>query len=216
MDFQTNILSFIIFISFILVLLFLYRRDTISGLIRKSTHAPWNLDYFLKHRNRSKIGERYYLFSEQSVFSKQHRITGRFDGAILHWDTVPILDAIIERKFPVRILPTKVREEDIFQAGLYALALMDCGISTKSTKLVVIHCLQEKALKCVQKSRGAYCFSCENSRIFSKHFNPSRVMQELSKLDEIWFTRRKPRASPSSNKCRVCPYSKTKCKYSKA
>jgi hypothetical protein len=128
----------------------------------------------------------------------------------------PILDAIIERKFPVHVLPRKARLEDIFQAGLYALALMDQGVSVDSTKLVVIHCLQQNAMKCVLRKKSANCLKCPNSRVFSRQFRPSKIIEELGKLNEIWFAKRKPRASPSLVKCRVCPYGKSECKYSKA
>jgi hypothetical protein len=211
-----NDLFIFILLPFLLILILqLNRRENVSSLFRNSKPAPWSLDFYLKQHKHHKISKDLYIFTEQPVFSKHNRITGRFDQAILHWNTQPILDAVIERKFPVHVLPSKARSDDLFQAGLYALALMDQGISTDSTRLVVIHCLQKKAMKCVRKKRSANCLKCRYSRVFSKPFKPSKIIQKLRILDEIWLAKRKPKASPSINKCRACPY-KTKCKYSKA
>ena len=63
---------------------------------------------------------------------------GRFVGAVLHWEKSPILDIVIEYKFPVKHLPRQTRKEDVFQSGLYALALLDSGLSCSSTRLVTI------------------------------------------------------------------------------
>jgi hypothetical protein len=207
----------LIFVIFVLAFLFLNRRYSISKLYNNSIPAPWTLNHFLKSQNRQNIdSDNLYLFSEQLVRSYRFKITGRFDQAILHTDDRPVLDAIIEKKFPVHILPRVVHKEDMFQAGLYALAIMDQEVSIDSAKLVVIYCIQEKALKCVQKTKAIACLECKYSRVFVKRFAPSKIIKQLKKLDEIWYGQRKPKASPSIKKCRICPYGESICKHSKA
>ena len=215
MQFYPEIIAISLILTFLLILILL-RREPLSNLFGNAIHAPWSLSYFTNGKHEDKVGKNLYIFTEQPVYSQRYRITGRFDQAILHWETRPILDAIIERKFPVHVIPKEIRSEDIFQAGLYALALMDNGISTDSTKLVVIYCLQKNAMKCVLKKKSVNCLECKSSRVFSKQFSPTTIMKKLRKLDEIWFANRKPKASPSTTKCRVCPYRNSKCKYSKA
>ena len=114
-------------------------------------------------------------------------------------------DAIIERKFPTRHLPDKIREEDLFQAGLYALALMESGVSCSSARLVLVYCLQSSAERCIGKNHSD-CVACRKGAVFSRRFNQKRVLRALEKLDEIWFHNRKPKATPSEWKCRGCTF----------
>jgi hypothetical protein len=178
--------------------------NTTSQRIRKAQLSEWTLVEFLnlKSRPNPKIS---FLFSEQSVFSLGHRFNGRFDSAIMHWEEAPILDAMIERKFPTRHLPEKPRGEDIFQAGLYALALMESGVSCVSTKLVLVYCLQKNAKRCIGRNHND-CVACGNGKVFSRRFNQKRVLRALEKLDEVWYQGRKPKANPAEWKCRGCPY----------
>ena len=143
-----------------------------------------------------------------------HRYIGRFDTAILHWEEAPVLDLVIDYKFPVRYLPEKKRSEDIFQAGLYALALYESGVSCSGTRLVNIYCLQDQAKRCMESSSIKECWRCGDSKIHVKRFNPKQVIKALKKMDEVWYDGRRPRPSPEHGKCRACPYSKDKCNYS--
>lgn len=198
-----------------LVILLLRHRNTISDLYNNSIPAPWSLKFFLKNYSHQTMKNTQYLFTEQLVTSRRYRIKGRFDQAILHSTEKPTLDMIIENKFPVHVLPNKVHSEDMFQAGLYALALMDQRISITSTKLVIIYCLQKYALECTIKSKHQNCLKCGHSRVFVNRFAPSKVIKKLRKLDEVWNSYRKPKASPNKLKCRICPYDNSRCKYSK-
>ncbi len=156
-----------------------------------------------------------YSFSEESAVSMSHRYNGKFDTAILRWDTGPILVALIERKFPRSILPNQVKAEDVFQASLYALALKEKGISSTSTQILVVYCLQEVAIKCLKKKGGLDCFSCKEGKVFKSRYNEKKTLKQLTKLDEVWYEGRKPKPDPSVENCRACPFSKkVKCKYS--
>jgi len=177
--------------------------------------SPWNLYEFLNlNPSRPKRNE-YYRFNEEEVRSHANRFVGRFDSAILHWDDVPILDMIIENKFPVSYMPNSVKSEDIFQAGLYALALAESGVSCKDTKLVIIYCPQDVAKKCLQSNSAKMCWQCGKGRIFSQNFNKQRIIRALSRINEVWYRKRKPRANPAEENCRPCPFGKNgRCNYS--
>ena len=178
--------------------------NTTGRRIRKAQSSEWTLVEFLSLKNRPN-SNRSFLFNEQPIFSLGHRFNGRFDNAVLHWEEAPILDAIIERKFPTRHLPEKPRNEDIFQAGLYALALFESGVSCASTRLVLVYCLQKNAKQCIGRNHND-CVACSNGLVFSRRFNQKRVLRALEKLDEVWYHGRKPKASPNEWKCRGCPY----------
>ncbi len=148
-----------------------------------------------------------YYFSEESVISMSHRYNGKFDAAILRWDTGPILVSIIERKYPRSMLPEKGNPEDVFQASLYALALKEKGISVKTTQVIVVYCLQDKAIKCMRTGGGLNCIKCSQGKIFKSQFNEKKTLKHLNELDEIWYRGRKPKPKASVDNCRVCPFS---------
>ena len=213
-----NLLSFSILVLIILVIA-IFRvgigSQSIKGKMRNAKTAPWDLHEFLNLKpSRSKPNE-YYRFNEEPVRSHAHRYVGRFDGAILHWEDAPILDMIIENKFPVSYLPEKGKREDIFQAGLYALALADTGVSCRETKLVVIYCFQDVAKRCLQGNSPKMCWNCGEGKIFSKKYDQREIMRNLTKLDEVWYKKRQPQAKPAEENCRPCPYSRDgKCNHS--
>ncbi|MFW9801572.1 MAG: hypothetical protein ACFFFC_02925 [Candidatus Thorarchaeota archaeon] len=207
MDQFTNGVLLAIFIGGVFVLIYMNSGGILrsSGRrIRGAVSSKWTLQEFLRLRKKPEP-ERSFLFSEQSVYSLGHRFNGRFDNAVLHWEEVPVLDAIIERKFPTKHIPLKPREEDFFQAGLYALALMETGVSCATTRLVLVYCSQRTAKNCIGKNQ-ADCVSCGDGMLYSRRFNQKRVLKALAKLDEVWYQGRKPKASPSGEKCRACPY----------
>jgi hypothetical protein len=219
MDNLLNNIAFIILVGGILVFaLYRTRFGSLSTYkrVRNSSLAPWNLMEFLKlHPSRWKIGE-YYRFSEELVRSSAHRFIGRFDAAVLHWEEAPILDVMIEYKFPTNILPKRMREEDQFQVGLYALALEEYGVSCSSARIATVYCIQDVAQRCLQNSESQNCWSCGEGKIFEKKFSPKEVRKQLKKLDEVWYDRRPPRATPSESKCRACPFSEAgECNYAK-
>ncbi|MGY5880277.1 MAG: hypothetical protein RTV31_08500 [Candidatus Thorarchaeota archaeon] len=213
-----NLLLFILLVGTVLVIaVFRVGLGTISvkGKMRNAKSAPWDLQEFLSLNPSSPKRNEFYRFSEESVRSHAHRFVGRFDGAILHWEDVPILDLIVENKFPVSYLPNKVKKEDIFQAGLYTLALAETGVSCRDTKLVVIYCLQDTAKKCLHGNSLRKCWDCGEGKIFSKKYDQREIMKNLTRIDAVWYKKRKPRASPSEDNCRPCPYSRNgKCNYS--
>ncbi|MFW9767764.1 MAG: hypothetical protein ACFFF9_02985 [Candidatus Thorarchaeota archaeon] len=212
-----GLILFIVFLGGILLLLNMHARtgfSTTGMKIHRAVPAPWNLTEFLRLKpSRWKIGE-YYLFCEETVRSLGHRFVGRFDSAILHWEEAPVLDIVMEYKFPVNHLPEQRRQEDIFQAGLYALALMETGVSCSSTRLVTIYCLQDKASRCVEGKSSTSCWNCGDSKIFTNRFNPHYAIKTLKRLDEVWYKGRKPKPTLERQRCRVCPYSRDKCNYS--
>jgi CRISPR/Cas system-associated exonuclease Cas4 (RecB family) len=148
------------------------------------------------------------------VRSLGHRFVGRMDAAILHWEKAPILDLVIEYKFPVKHLPKQARQEDVFQSGLYALALLESGVSCSSTRLLVIYCLQSKAKRCLDRKSNRDCWQCSDGKVCTTRFRPKNVLGKLRKLDEVWYNGRKPRPAQEPNRCRVCPYSNGRCNYS--
>ena len=150
----------VVFITGVLLLLTLQPRvgfATVGMKLRRTKPASCNLSEFLKlNPNRLKINQ-YYLFSEENIRSLGHRFVGRLDGAVLHQEGVPVLDLVIEYKFPLKHLPKQARPEDVFQAGLYALALLESGVSCSSTKIVTIYCLQDRAKRCLDKKSTMDC-----------------------------------------------------------
>ncbi len=204
-----SILLLAIFLTGALALLYDLREGTLNSVFRiinRSIVAPWDLNAFLHLESESPEPNQYYSFAEKAVVSMGHRYSGRFDQAILRFDGVPVLEVVIERKFPSRNIPKIVRTEDMFQAGLYALALMERGVSCSSTRLVVIYCTQKDASNCVSSGKGVNCFGCRKGRAFQQEFNMKKVLKTLKRLDEIWYKRRKPKPSPEVGKCRACPY----------
>ncbi|MFX0107682.1 MAG: hypothetical protein ACFE7R_05340 [Candidatus Hodarchaeota archaeon] len=206
-----------IFISGILVLAYWHSEGvfgSVANILRHSEISPWSLHDFLHLKEAESDSQKKYIFSEETVMSIGHRFTGRFDAAVLHWEEVPILDALIERKFPINRLPKKKREEDFFQAGLYALALLETGVSCSGAWLLLIYCLQSDAKRCLDKNR-VDCIHCGSNVVHQRKFNQKRVLQALRRLDEVWYNGRRPRASPSIEKCRPCPYgSNRQCNHS--
>lgn len=213
----SNLLLFILLVTTIL-LVAVIRSKTGFGILSKINRAeksPWKLhEFLLLNPNRKRRGE-YYRFNEEIVRSHAHKYLGRFDTAILHWEESPVLDLIIERKFPIYKLPEKKREEDIFQAGLYAFALLESGVSCRDSKLAIIYCLQDVAKRCLDKKTQSKCWSCSEGKKFIKNFNKQEIEKNLKRLNEVWYLNRKPKASPSISKCGSCPYSKNGiCNYS--
>jgi hypothetical protein len=219
MEAYLGLMLFIAFIGGVLVLLNMQARtgfSTTGMKMRRAIQSPWSLSDFLKlNPSRWKIAE-YYSFSEVTVHSLGHRYVGRFDSAILHWEEVPVLDVIIEYKFPVTHLPEQSRPEDVFQAGLYAFAFMETGVSCSTTRLVTIYCLQDRAKRCVDGKSNKSCWSCGDGKIYTNRFNPRKVIRTLKRLDEIWYKGRTPKPSPELRKCRSCPFRRDKCNYSAA
>lgn len=185
-----------------------------SGMkMRRAVPAPVCFSEFLTKKQKQWKNHTYYYFSEETVRSLGHRFIGRFDGAVIHWEDVPILDLIIEHKFPSQHIPRHKKLEDVFQAGLYALALMESGVSCSSTKLVTIYCPQDKAEICLERKSTRDCWRCSKSRSYVKKFRPNDVLRTLKRLDEVWYQGRKPKPTHDESNCRVCPYSDGRCNY---
>ena len=183
--------------------------------IKGANSAPWPLHEFLLLNPRKTKRNDYYRFNEENVRSHAQRFLGRFDTAILHWEESPILDVMIERKFPVNELPANVKAEDLFQAGLYTLALSESGVSCRDAQLVIVYCLQDIARKCLDGNSSRDCWRCSDGRKFHRRYKEKDVRKHLKRLDEVWYDKRKPRPSPSLQTCRPCPYGKNgKCNYS--
>ena len=209
MDPVQSILLLAVFIAGVLALLCDGRKWTInpvSRIINRAIAAPWDLNTFLHLESDPPESNQYYSFAEEDVISMGHRYSGRFDQAVLRFDGVPVLEVVIERKFPLQDMPEIVRTEDMFQAGLYALALMERGVSCSSTRLVVMYCTQKAASNCVHEGKGVNCFECRKGRIFQEKFSPKKVLKTLKRLDEVWYKRREPKPSPEIGKCKACPY----------
>ena len=188
---------------------------SIRGKMKHAHPAPWDLQEFLSLNPSSPKRNEFYRFSEESVRSHAHRFVGRFDGAILHWEEVPILDMIIENKFPVSYLPERAKKGDIFQASLYALALAETGVSCSDTRLVMIYCLQDVARRCLEGNSPKLCGDCGEGKIFSMKFNRSEIERNLARIDKVWYGKSRPKPNPTEENCRPCPYSKSgKCNYS--
>jgi CRISPR/Cas system-associated exonuclease Cas4 (RecB family) len=211
-----SLFMMIAFIIGIVVLLVLHPRAgfaTTGMKMRRAVSAPWSLAEFLKLASMKWNLNQYYSFSEDNVRSLGHRYVGRLDSAILHWDKIPILDLVIEYKFPVKHLPRHARKEDEFQAGLYALALLESGVSCSSTRLVTIYCLQRRAKRCLERKSLKECWQCRNGRTFVTRFKPKNILRTLRGLDEVWYEGRKPIPIQQASRCRVCPYSDGRCNY---
>ncbi|NOR38621.1 MAG: hypothetical protein GQ580_03420 [Candidatus Thorarchaeota archaeon] len=204
-----SILLLVIFLVGSLALLHEVKEEIVNSafrIINRSIIAPWDLNTFLHLESNLHDPDQCYKFAEETVVSMGHGYSGKFDQAVLRFDGVPILEVVIERKFPVRNLPEIVRTEDMFQTELYVLALMESGVSCSSTRLAVIYCTQEDASNCVSLGKGVNCFGCRKGRVFQQKFNLEKVLKTLKKLDEIWCMERKPMPSPEVGKCRACPY----------
>ena len=216
-----NILvSFLIILVFMLGLLVFLAYQPKIGLaspgmiLRRAVSAPVCLSEFLTKEQKHSRSHFYYFFSEETVRSLGHRFVGRFDEAVIHWEDIAVLDLIIEYKFPSQQLPSHKKPEDVLQAGLYALALMESGVSCSSTKLVIIYCLQDRAKKCLERKSIRDCWRCSNGRSYVAKFKPNDVLGILRRLDEFWYEGRKPRPTQEESNCRVCPYSNGRCSYS--
>ncbi len=184
----------------------------IRRVIATASRSPISLREFLEQD--SKRIQKRCLFTEESVISMTHRYTGRFDAAVLRFNQVGILEAVIERKYPTRFLPREPQKEDFFQASLYALALQESGVSCSSAKLVTIYCLQEHAKNC-QKKNVANCVRCRNASVMVKSFRPSRTISQLQKMDDYWFRNKTPEPKSNRNVCIICPFSRDgRCQYS--
>jgi hypothetical protein len=207
-----------VFLIGILILLLLEKQDLSFIGTRRITNAiPSQIDLNAFARRGPKEGKskKTYLFSEESAVSMTHRFNGKFDTALLRWDTGPILEALIERKFPRSFIPDQVKEEDVFQASLYTLALKEKGISCATTNLIVIYCVQDTAIKCMKKQGGLDCFRCNEGKVFKSRFKEKKTLKQLAKLDEIWYEGRKPAPKPGKGNCRPCPFNQNKhCKHS--
>ncbi|MFX1481861.1 MAG: hypothetical protein ACFFCP_01585 [Promethearchaeota archaeon] len=212
-----SFIALALFLGGTLILLASHPRlgfSTVGMKMRRAVPTKLTLLDFIHSKPSRLERNQLYLFSEETVRSLGYRFIGRFDTAVLHWEDAPILDLIIEHKFPIRHLPRQNRMEDIFQAGLYALALFESGVSCSSTKLVTIYCLQDDAKRCFERGSVAECWKCGKSRIHIKRFNPRSIIRTLKKMDEVWYHGRKPKPSPDPEKCRICPYSMDRCNYS--
>ncbi len=218
MDPILNLVLFIILVGIVLATGFIrigFRTITVKGKLRNAETSPWDLNEFLNLKPSRPKSNEYYRFNEESVRSHAHRFVGRFDSAILHWEEAPILDLIVENKFPVSYLPEKAKKEDFFQAGLYALALSESGVSCSDTRLVVVYCLQDGAKRCLFGNAPKKCWDCGEGRIFSQQFDQRAITKHLKRFDEFWYKKRRPKASPTETKCRPCPYSRNgRCNYS--
>ncbi len=198
---------------FVFVLFVLIVGTSFSGLfisrpvsiIRSAVPAQTDIQSFIRRQYDGMTGQ-YTLFCEQMVVSKTHQFHGRFDQAVLHIKDLPILDMVVEYKFVKNNIPRTPREEDVFQAGLYALALMEMGASCRHTLLVVVYCRQDVARTCQRRERSRYCIDCRHGHVFSRRFRTEQILKILDRLDEVWFLGRSPRPSPERSKCNQCPY----------
>jgi hypothetical protein len=182
--------------------------------MKQAVDAPWSLPEFLKLKPSRWKTTQYYSFTEETVRSIGQRYIGRFDRVVLHWEEAPVLDLVIEHKFPIKHLPEESLPEDIFQAGLYALALYDTGVSCSGTRLINIYCLQVRAKRCFESNSTRSCLKCSFSKVYLKHFDPTKVIKALKRMDEVWYNHRDPKPSPEQGKCRACQYSRGKCSFS--
>lgn len=185
-----------------------------AQILEGSVVTPTGVQDFFKGARGTMPGQ-YYILKEQMVYCPEHRFRGRFDYAVLRLGEVPVLVMVVERKFPVDILPTKGRPEDFFQAALYSLAFASHGVDCGSTSLLLIYCRQVDASHCAKRSSPAQCVLCSKSRTFRKRYGQVHVLSALRRLDEVWYSERPPRPSPAPGKCIRCNYGKSgQCKYS--
>ncbi|MFW9919779.1 MAG: hypothetical protein ACFFED_09285 [Candidatus Thorarchaeota archaeon] len=199
-----------IFLIALLLFLYLYGGDTRFanvGTLQSAERLDYDLTTYLRREGKGTKSRKRYIFSEEPLVSMTYRYNGRFDSIVVKWVEGPILDAVIERKFPRSYLPDKPVIEDIFQASLYALALKEKGLSISSTIIVTIYCLQDEAERCLRKN-SIQCIGCSKGAIFTERFNEKKSVKALEKLDEIWYRGRSPAPKPSERSCRICPYGK--------
>ncbi len=188
------------------------KRDTLLRDARTWVKAPTALGVFMAGMAHVTPGQK-YVFAEQRVVSETYRYVGRFDQAVLHWDKGPVVDAVIERKFPTTTLPGRARARDLFQAGLYALALVDSGARADDTRLVVVYCLQSVATRCTEGTTRRSCLTCRRGRVFQVPFDRGRVAAEVERLDRE-YRQGRLRPVPSRETCGQCPFSRGDCKHS--
>lgn len=181
---------------------------SIQSILRGAEESQIDMMTYIRRSREKKHDKGRFLFNEETVHSMAHKFVGRFDSAVLCWDEGPVLDLMIERKFPRSYLPDKAWPEDNFQAGLYALAMLEIGVSCRETRLVIIYCKQDNAKKCLERQGATDCLRCRKGKVFSKRFKPKEVLKQLSRLDEVWYDGRRPIASPELMKCRACPFGK--------
>ncbi|MFW9907282.1 MAG: hypothetical protein ACFFEF_01795 [Candidatus Thorarchaeota archaeon] len=206
-----NSFLLVVFIFGILALILLSKHEMLTlgyNAISRAKPAQLDLNSFVRNGPNEKDSKRSYIFSEVPIVSMAHKFKGRFDHAILSWDTGPILEYIIEKKYPANYLPERASPEDIFQASLYALALKEKGVSVTSTQLVIIYCLQDLASTCPGAHRISQCSRCRGGRVFKSRFNEKATQRKLKQLDEVWYKQRKPRPNPSQENCRICSFGK--------
>ncbi len=177
------------------------------GVVRSASTADFSLSQFLHSRAETSGRRRVFAFQEEYVASLGRRIHGRVDCAYLHMEEAPVLDLLVEMKFPLEILPERAHAEDFFQASLYALALADSGVSCSHARLEVIYCTQKEAERCLGGSRQS-CVSCRKARRFHRKFDYKGTVGTLSRLDEVWYDGRKPKPAARPEQCRRCPYSR--------
>jgi hypothetical protein len=220
MDSLLNLIFMCVFIGGVLLLLLSSSGlvgGSVQSVLREAKQTQMVLRSFLKPDSDGSRPRAKYLFNEESVHSMAHKFVGRFDSAVLSWDEGSVLDLMIERKFPKNYLPDKAWPEDMFQAGLYSLALLEMGVSCRKTRLVIIYCRQEDAKRCLEKEGTSDCLRCKKGRAFTKRFKPREVLKHLARLDEIWYNNRRPIPSPDRWKCRACPFGRNgRCNYSMA
>jgi len=178
----------------------------VFGVVRSASTADFSLGEFLHSRAETGSRRREFAFQEEYVASLGRRIHGRVDCAYLHMEEVPVLDLLVEMKFPLKLLPETVHAEDLFQASLYALALADSGVSCSHTRLEVIYCTQKQAEHCFGQG-GRSCVTCRRARRFHRKFDYKSTVATLSRLDEVWYEGRKPKPIARPEQCRRCPYS---------
>ena len=210
MDVTPNTLMLLIFITAVLAFVYLSGGKLRLGGIHSvlnAKKASGNLTSFLEPGGKDghRIGNQ--LYTEENVVSMTYRFSGRLDAAIVAWNTGPILEAIVERKFPSKHLPMKAYPEDVFQGSLYALALKEKGFSVSSTRIITVYCIQDEAENCMEKRAGLYCLTCGKGRLFVSKLRERTVIKTIGKLDEIWYRGRNPEPRPSVSSCRRCPFS---------
>ncbi|MGQ4910766.1 MAG: hypothetical protein ACP6KW_01220 [Candidatus Thorarchaeota archaeon] len=186
------------------------RRD-----LRRAVVRNWTVHEFLTLREKRRDLRGLILLQEQTVVSLTNRYTGRFDAAVVHRNADgAVLDVVLERKFPATHIPESARSEDIFQAGLYALAMKERGFRCDTTRLAVVYCLQETAEACLNQNSRRSCWECSRGRFFEREFKPKLVLKQIRRLNEVWYGKRKPRKASTPERCRPCPHSKSgRCNY---
>jgi hypothetical protein len=184
-------------------------------ILKRSVTPAFSIDDFLHSRVRESDAGRYYIFKEQMVYSTEHSFRGRFDQAVVRCEDKPVLEMVIERKFPTHSLPLNGRPEDFLQAGLYSLAFAERGVNCESARLLLMYCRQKDAQNCSRRSSLAKCATCPRGRLFQKRFRSHDVLRVLHRLDKVWTGERRARASPSHEKCVACAFGKNGyCEYS--